>query len=127
MYYICLVLTLLTPLAMIILGLKWYLRPPAFGARGLAYRTAITEKSPEAWEFAHTHCGKLWVRYGVIGGAISAAGMIFLKNYYQNFWLWLIGAQMLLLCITIIMIDYLTKNLFDENGERVELPGKKSE
>jgi len=120
MYQLCFAVLMVVPVAMIAVGLYWYLKPPAFQTGRIAYRTAITEKSPDVWFFAHTHCGKLWVRYGVIFGVITVLCMVFLKKYYHNLWLWLIGAQMLILCITIFMIDLLCKNLYDENGNRIE-------
>ena len=120
MYYVCFAVLLVLPLFLIAVGLKWYLKPPAFKTGKLAYRTEVTERSPEVWFFAHTHCGKLWARYGVILGAISALLMIFLDQRWQGFWLWVLGAQTLMLCVTIFLIDYLSKNLFDEEGRRIE-------
>jgi len=127
MYYACFVLLMLVPVAMIVMGVKWYVAPPAFQTGKLAYRTALTEKSPEVWFFAHTHCGKLWARYGVILSVITVLLMVFLDQRYQGFWLWLMGAQMLLLCVTIFMIDLLCKNLFDENGVRIDPQAKAEE
>ena len=120
MYYVCFAILLVLPLFLIAVGLKWYLKPPAFKTGKLAYRTEVTERSPEVWFFAHTHCGKLWARYGVITGVISVLLMIFLDQVWQGFWLWVLGAQTLLLCVTIFLIDYLSKNLFDEEGRRIE-------
>ena len=120
MYYVCFAVLLVLPLFLTVVGLKWYLSPPAFKTGTLVYRTEVTERSPEVWFFAHTHCGKLWVRYGVILGVISALLMIFLDQRWQGFWLWVLGAQTLMLCVTIFLIDYLSKNLFDEEGRRIE-------
>lgn len=122
MYYACFALLLVLPLFLIVVGLKWYLKPPAFKTGTLAYRSDITERSPDVWFFAHTHCGKLWVRYGVILAVISSLLMIFLDQRWQGFWLWVMGGQMLLLCVTIFLIDLLCKNLFDEEGRRIEPP-----
>lgn len=120
MYYACFVLLMLVPVTLAVIGVSWYLKPPAFRTGRIAYRTAVTEKSPEVWHFAHTHCGKLWGRFGFMLSAITVLCMVFLKGYYQNFWLWLIGAQMVILCVTIVIIDTLCKNLFDENGQRIQ-------
>ena len=122
MYYLTFVVLMIVPVALFIVGLRWYLKPPAFQSRGIVYRTPITEKNPDAWFFAHTHCGKLCLRYGFILGVISVLCMIFLKKHYQNFWLWLIGGQMAIVCITIFIIDYLCKNLYDaDDSETPEL------
>ena len=119
MYYFCFVLLMIVPVAMFVVGLRWRLKPPAFKAPGIVYRTETTEKSPEVWVFAHTHCGKLWIRFGAIFAVISAVLMIVFSGSYQNFLLWLLCGQMLILCVTVFMIDLLCKNLFDENGTRI--------
>ena len=119
MYYFCFVLLLAVPVAMFVVGIRWRKHPPAFRSGGLVYRTEITEKSPEVWEFAHIHCGKLWSRFGGIFAVISAALMIWLPGSYEKFFLWILGAQMLVMCVTILIIELFLKNLFDENGNRI--------
>ena len=66
-------LVLVMPLMMLVVGAMWRLKPPAFGEGTVVFRTALTEKSPQVWAFAHEYCGKLWARYGAILTAISAA------------------------------------------------------
>lgn len=119
MYTVCFVLVLLCPMAMAAVGILWRFKTPAFQSKGLVYRTELTEKSPEVWEFAHIHCGKLWLRFGLILLVISVLLMKFLAGSYQKFILWLLCGQMLVMCITVFMIEILVKNLFDENGVRI--------
>ena len=120
MYELCFALVLLMPLVMLAVGLKWRLKPPAYLTGKLVYRTAYTEKSPEVWAFAHSHFGKLWSRYGVFLGVLCGAAMYFLRAKYQTYLLWLLCGQMLVLCLTIFMMEVLIKNLFDENGQRIQ-------
>ena len=120
MYGICFALVLLMPLVMLAVGLKWRLKPPAYLTGKLVYRTAYTEKSPEVWAFAHVHFGKLWTRYGVILAVLCGAAMYFLRAKYQTYVLWLLCGQMLVLCVTIFMMELLIKNLYDENGQRID-------
>ena len=120
MYGICFALVLLMPLVMLAVGLKWRLKPPAYLTGKLVYRTAYTEKSPEVWAFAHSHFGKLWTRYGVILAVLCGAAMYFLREKYQTYVLWLLCGQMLVLCVTIFMMELLIKNLYDENGQRID-------
>ena len=120
MYGICFALVLLVPLVMLAVGLKWRLKPPAYLTGKLVYRTAYTEKSPEVWAFAHSYFGKLWTRYGVILAVLCGAVMYFLRAKYQTYVLWLLCGEMLVLCVTIFMMELLIKNLFDENGRRID-------
>ena len=120
MYGICFALVMLMPLVMLVVGLKWRLKPPAYLTGKLVYRTAYTEKSPEVWEFAHSHFGKLWTRYGAILAVLCGGAMVFLKAKYQTYVLWLLCGEMLVLCVTIFMMELLIKNLYDENGRRID-------
>lgn len=120
MYNLCFALVMLVPLAMFFVGLYWRVKTPAFKTGKIVYRTEVTEKSTEVWEFVHTHCGKLWTRFGVILAVISAVLMVVFDGSYHKFIMWLLGGQMLILCITVFMIDFLAKNLFDENGVRID-------
>lgn len=120
MYAFCFVLVLLMPLMMLAVGASWRLKPPAFKTGKMVYRTALTEKSPEVWAFAHENCGKLWARYGAIMLVVVSVLMYLLRKSYQTYVLWILVGEMLLLCITIFMMDMLIKNLFDENGVPME-------
>lgn len=120
MYYLCFVFVMLMPVAMFAVGLRWRVKTPAFKTGKLVYRTEFTEKSPEVWEFAHIHCGKLWTRFGAMVAVLSAILMVVFDGSYHKFILWLLGGQMLIMCITVFMIDFLAKNLFDESGLRID-------
>lgn len=73
MYPIYVLIALLPPVAMLIVGIWWKVSPPKMEGKGLAYRTQLSTKSPEAWAFAHKHCARLWVRMGVILTAAAAS------------------------------------------------------
>ena len=57
---------LLIPLMMILLGRQMLRRPPERINRLFGYRTAMSMKNPDTWAFAHRHCGRLWLRWGLI-------------------------------------------------------------
>ena len=59
------ILTMLTPVAMLAVGLRWRKHPPRRECNGLAYRTALSEQNEDTWRFAHAHLSKLWVRLGL--------------------------------------------------------------
>lgn len=71
-----LVFSLLFPIAMIILGTVWMLRPPRnrFGVSG--FKTERARASVESWVFAHHHFGKLLVPFGVVLLAVSLATVL---------------------------------------------------
>lgn len=119
MYIFYFALVMLSPTAMVIVGLMWKISPPPYQAKGLAYSTELTRKDPEAWTAAHRHCARLWTRTGLVSGAASALLMVLFRESYSAFWMWLIAGQMALFCVSVFMIDLLLKNTFsDENNEK---------
>ena len=103
---------MLSPAAMLVVGLLWKISPPPYRSKGLAYSTELTQKNPDAWAMAHRHCARLWTRIGIISGAASAALMILFQEDCSSFWVWLIVGQMVLFCVSVFMIVLLLKNTF---------------
>lgn len=118
MYYLIFALVMLTPLALFIVGLSWRFHPPKLEGSGFAYRTALSSRNEETWRFAHRHLTKLWIRLGVLLAVISAGLMVVLKADYTVFFLWIIGGQMVFLCISAFLVESLLKATFDEDGNR---------
>ena len=116
MYIFYFALVMLSPAAMLIVGLMWKISPPPYQAKGLAYSTELTRSNPEAWAAAHRHCAKLWTRTGVVSGGASALLMVLFQESYSAFWMWLIVGQMALFCVSVFMIDLLLKNTFSEDN-----------
>lgn len=65
------ILTMLTPVAMLAVGLRWRKHPPRREGNGLAYRTALSEQNEDTWRFAHAHLSKRWCPPGcrILAGA----------------------------------------------------------
>lgn len=104
----------IAPAAMLLVGIWWRLSPPAFGTNGLAYSTELTRKDPDAWVAAHRHCGKLWVRIGVISAVVSGILIALFPGQHSGFWMWLIVGQMALFCVSVFMVDLLIKTQFGD-------------
>ena len=56
----------------------------------------------------------------MILAVLCGAAMYFLREKYQTYVLWLLCGEMLVLCVTIFMMELLIKNLYDENGQRID-------
>lgn len=119
MYIFSFICVLLTPAAMFLVGVLWRTHPPKFGAGGLAYRTALTTRSQDTWDFAHLQISKLWIRLGILLSVVSAVLMVILRASYQSFVLWIIGGEMVFLCISAFLVDTALKNGFDEKGKNI--------
>lgn len=118
MYYIlCFIVVMLPPVAMFLLGLKWRLSPPPFRKKGVTFNTELSRKDPDAWALAHRHCGKLWIRIGLLTGVVSAVLMGYFSDSYQAFWLWLLVGQMALFCVSVFLVDALLKATYGAGPE----------
>ena len=71
------VMDMLIPLTMIGFG-RLYLKnaPKAINAV-FGYRTSMSMKNKDTWEFAHKYCGRLWYRCGTALLLVSAVAMLF--------------------------------------------------
>ena len=114
MEIVCSLLALLVPAAILAVGIWWRIAPPEYRSKGLAYDTALSSSSPEAWAFAHKHCSRLWVRMGVILTAAAGIAMYLLRDQdYQTFLIWILAGEMALFCVSAFLVDALLKAHFD--------------
>lgn len=68
---------LLIPLCMLLFGRMMWKRPAKEVGRGwYGYRTALSMKNQETWEFAQKACGRLWWRAGWVLLVVSAVALL---------------------------------------------------
>lgn len=117
-----LIMDMMIPFIMIVFG-KWFRKSapkeinPVFG-----YRTPMSMKNRDTWEFAHRYCGKLWYRCGMVMLPVSVAAMFFTIGRNEN----VTGIAGGIICAvqTIILIgsvyptEKALKMNFDKNGQR---------
>lgn len=117
-----LVCNLLIPLTMIGFGSYFVKHAPKNINMLFGYRTTMSMKNSETWEFAHRHCGTIWRATGWILLAVSFVAMLFLFGRDKN----TVGAyggiicflQLIPLIAAIIPTEIALKKTFDENGNR---------
>ena len=66
----------LIPVLMIIFGRVFLKHPPKTINSIYGYRTSMSGKNQETWDFAHQYCGKLWWKLGWIMFVISIFVMV---------------------------------------------------
>ena len=115
---VCLVI----PLTMMILGRHFMHNPPKEINGSYGYRTSMSMKSRETWDFAHRYFGRLWFILGLILLPLSAAAMLFLLGEsvkaIGNSSLIIMGVQLLFLIIPIFPTERALKKNFDRFGFR---------
>lgn len=120
-----LIMDLLVPATMIGFGRYFMKKAPKEINAVFGYRTLMSMKNHDTWEFAHKYCGKIWyiggwilvpvtvipmaVFFGEETDMISEAGGIIL------------GIQMVLLVGSIFPTERALRKTFDKNGKRKEM------
>ncbi len=117
-----LAVSLLIPLTMIIFGRHFMSNPPKDINSFYGYRTSMSMKSRETWDFAHRYFGKLWFILGLILLPMSVIPMFFLLGKsvetIGNASLVIMGIQLLFLVAPIIPTEVALKKNFDQFGFR---------
>ena len=109
-----LVMSMLIPLVMIIGGRLFVVRPPKRINPVYGYRTAISMKNQDTWNFAHRHCGRIWCRVGGAMLPLSVAAMF----VFREAGIAVIVIQTLVLILSIFPTEAALKKTFDGDGNR---------
>lgn len=75
-WLITLIIYLLIPLLMTGLGRLFLFHAPREINVIFGYRTKMSMKNKETWEFAHHYCGRIWFTYGIILCILQLIGLI---------------------------------------------------
>lgn len=115
-----LVMVVLIPLVMIIFGAIFLNRSPKKINCFFGYRTALSMKNKDTWDYAHKLIGKIWLILGAITLIISIIPMLFVIGKDDN----LIGilstllvmGELVPLFISIIPVEIGLNRKFDKKG-----------
>ena len=117
-----LIMDLLIPFAMVGFGKYFIKKAPKEINAVFGYRTPMSMKNKETWEFAHHYCGKVWLIMGYIILILSVISMLFVigkdENIVGTSGGILCGIQVVLLVISIFPTEIALRNNFDKNGNR---------
>lgn len=75
-----LLMDLLTPLTMIVFGWQFLTKAPEKINATFGYRTTMSMKNKDTWEFAHKLCGRLWLRWGLALLPIAVIPLLFVLD-----------------------------------------------
>lgn len=118
------VMVLLVPLTLMFFGCLFYYRPPKKINSIYGYRTKMSCKNQQTWDFAHRYCGKLWVLVGIVTSQLSFACMrMVMYADVDTIGIWggvLVTVQCVLLILTIPLTERALRKNFDEYGIKKE-------
>ena len=117
-----LVMNLLIPLTMIVFGRMFLKKAPRNINFVFGYRTEMSMKNRDTWEFAHRYFGRLWFRLGLVLLPVSAVPMLFCLGRNDDT-IGTVGAiaeliQMVILFIPVFSTESALKRAFDRQGNR---------
>ena len=113
---------LIIPLLMIVAGWMMWKHTPKRINRWYGYRTTLSMKNEQTWEFAHIHAGRLWYAMGIVMLILSIPAYIpFYHSSVQV--VGIVGlivttVQMIALLASVFPTEAALARTFDENGER---------
>ncbi len=117
-----LIMDLLVPCVMIGCGWLFLNRPPREINRAFGYRTALSMRNQDPWQFAHHYCGKLWFRVGWILLPLSAVPLpaVFGEDVQT---VGMVGGvvcfvQLIPMIGTVVLVEAALKRTFDRDGKR---------
>jgi len=117
-----LIMCLLVPITMIGFGLYFKKKAPKKINWWFGYRTSMSMKNKDTWDFAHNYSGKIWLVSGWITLIISVLAFMFAFGNETDTIGKLGGALMLLQCIPLLAVIPFTeialRRKFDKRGNR---------
>ena len=117
-----LIMNLLIPLTMIVFGNIFCYKTPKTINGFYGYRTSMSMKNEDTWEFAHKYCGKLWYKWGRWMMIVTVIAMIALlgkdKDTVSRIGGIICFMQLIPLIGTIIPTEKALRKKFDKNGNK---------
>ena len=113
---------LLIPLSMLGFGTLFVTNPPKDINSLFGYRTAMSMKNMDTWQYAHHYCGRLWCRIALVLAPVSCISFLVVRRADIS----VIGTvgcaicvlQLIPLALSIYFTEKALKRTFDLNGTR---------
>lgn len=116
---------LMIPILMTVFGLIFTRSAPGQINSLYGYRTAMSMKNRDTWEFAHNYFGRLWFRLGLLLLPLSLLAMVPLYGKSTDF-IGTVGCvivcgQAVIMLLPILSTERALKRRFDDSGSRREV------
>ena len=121
-WFFMLAMDLLFPIVMILFGTMFMKSAPKKINYIFGYRTDMSMKNRDTWEFAHKYIGKLWFRFGLLLIPITVIPMLFVISKTEN----IVGTvglivgfiNTIVLIVPIFFTEKALNKAFDKDGKR---------
>lgn len=113
---------LLVPLIMIGFGWRFMKKPPKDINGIYGYRTSMSMKNQDTWDFAHRTCGRVWWIVGWVMLPLAVLAHVRTLPYSEGDMGFLCAAvtslEAVVLILTIIPVEWALYKNFDKDGTR---------
>jgi len=117
-----LIMDLFLPFTMIGFGRSFMKKAPNEINAVFGYRTSMSMKNKDTWEFAHKYCGKIWCVCGLAMLPITVITMLFVigksVEYIGTVGGIICGVQLIPLIGSIFPTEIALKKNFDKSGKK---------
>lgn len=121
-WFFVLIMDLLIPFTMIGFGRYFMKKAPNEINAVFGYRTSMSMKNKDTWEFAHKYCGRIWYICGMILLPITVVCMLLLigkdRDVVGTGGAIIEGVQLVPLISSIFPTEIALRRNFDKNGKR---------
>lgn len=116
------IMNLLIPLTMIVFGRYFMKKAPKEINGVFGYRTSMSMKNMDTWQFAHKYCGKIWYVCGFITLILTVVSMLLILDKNKDI-IGIVGGvivwvQLMFLVGSIVPTEIALRKNFDKNGNR---------
>ncbi len=124
-FWLCMLFMLtLTPLLMIGFGYHMKKCPPKKINNIYGYRTTMSMKNQDTWDFAQIYCGKVWVKWGLTMLPLSALLMLAVWGKGEDIVGIFVGGlsvlQLTVMLLSVAATERALHRYFDKAGKRKE-------
>ena len=122
MNYLALMITIfLLPLVMVICGMSYTKRGPKKITRLQGYRSKMSMKNRDTWDFAHKNLGDLWFKLGApLLAVTSVVSLLVFRESTKQITTWcgvIFVIQLVIMVLPVFYTEKALKENFDENGK----------
>jgi len=100
-------------------GAFWMKHPPKIINWVYGYRTKMSMKNEETWEFAHSYHARVWFWGGIILLVVSLIIMVLLRESYVKVSIWIIYTQVAILLLSLIPTEVALRKRFGVKNNNI--------
>ena len=121
-WFFMLICDMIVPAMMVLCGLMFAKTAPGEINDYFGYRTNMSKKNQDTWEYAHKYFGKIWLKWGIIMVPITVIAMLPIIGMNDNT-VGIVGGiisfiQIGVIFVTVAITEKELKRIFDEDGNR---------